>query len=375
MPSRDANLPIAVFDLGGTWFRWGLYSTSQGLMSAQRGPAISYVSHPDKSAVELQAALGNFIIEQTKQMRRDWHLDFSIGCVSVGAPVNAHDMTVLGSGPLWGPAATPFQLQSLLREALPEVTWLVINDITALLAPYMGEQSVAGERMPRKTLLITVSSGIGSRLFDHQAARIPYDPRYGVQGEIGHLTITFALDGKIVNRSCECGGANHLNAFSSGRGIAQILKGLPASSLRIHRGLSADPEGVWTSATDDYRLSAFKSALENDDDTAMELLEALVSPLSRTLASALSLDPEIERIVVTGGVVQGFGVPYREALHRIFLRDGLYQITEQDPDYLTRRLQWKSPDDFEGLRGAGVYASGRSFGHGHGHGHGHGKGQ
>jgi hypothetical protein len=48
---------------------------------------------------------------------------------------------------------------------------------------------------------------------------------------------------------------------------------------------------------------------------------------------------------------------YRKALQRTFMRDGLYQITERDPNYLTRRLHWEDADDFAGLRGAGVYAA------------------
>ena len=34
---------IAVFDLGGTWFRWGRYAASRGLLESQRVPAISYL--------------------------------------------------------------------------------------------------------------------------------------------------------------------------------------------------------------------------------------------------------------------------------------------------------------------------------------------
>jgi glucokinase len=338
-----------VFDLGGTWFRWGRYAPSKGLLESQRVPAISYLSHPDLSAEKLQRALTDFIIRRTQEMRGG-QCNLQMASVSVGAPVNAHDKTVLGSGPLWGPTARPFQLQARLREAVPELEWHVVNDITALLAPYMNEGAPF-----RKTLLITVSTGIGSRLYDHRAQRIPYDPIYGVQGEIGHLALTFELDGKVVNRRCECGGWNHLNAFASGRGIAQILKSLPtlSSSYRVLFPESAD---LWEQASDEYRLSAFNVRLEKGRGAAAGLLDALVTPVSRTLAATLSVDPEIDRIVITGGVVHGLGRYYREALQRTFVRDGLYQISERDPHYLARRLLWEDTDDFGGLRGAGIYA-------------------
>lgn len=356
MLSREVNSGIAVFDLGGTWFRWGLYGTTDGLLESWRSPAINYLSHPHLSAAELQQALAGFITDKAHELRRR-HRKLVSGSISVGAPVNAHDETVLGSGPLWGPTAQPFRLKSSLCEAIPELEWHVLNDITALLVPYMGDCSP--ERMYRKTLLITISTGIGSRLYDHHTGRIPYEPVYGIQGEIGHLTLTFELDGRIVSSHCECGAPNHLNAFCSGRGIAQILRRLPELSPRMHGRLSADSTRSWGEATDDYRLSTFKARLDAGDDTATALLDAFVTPVSRTLAAALSLDPEIDRIILTGGVAHGLGHHYRQSLHRTFLRDGLYQISVHDPQWLARRLHWEDPDDFGGLRGAGIYATHR----------------
>ena len=350
MPSDREHTAIAVFDLGGTWFRWGRYAPSRGLVESQRAPAISYLSRPDSSATELQRALTDFIIRRTREMQSDSPLGLRAASVSVGAPVNAHDNTVLGSGPLWGPTSGPFRLEKLLIEAIPELQWHVVNDVTALLAPYMD-----GPAPLRKTLLVTISTGVGSRLYDHRLGRIPYDTTYGVQGEIGHLTLTFELDGKVINRRCECGGLNHLNAFASGRGIAQILRSLTTMSSRLHSLFPASPEH-WEQANDEHRLSAFRLRLEEGGNVAAELLDALVTPISRTLAAALSLDPEIDRIVITGGVAQGLGKHYRDALQRTFLRDGLYQISDHDPHYLARRLHWEDADDTGGLRGAGMYA-------------------
>jgi 2-epi-5-epi-valiolone 7-kinase len=349
VPSDPIGAQIAVFDLGGTWFRWGRYAGSEGLVEPRRVPAISYLSHPALSAAELQDALAEFIVHRVEEMRCDGVCEIRFVSVSLGAPVNAHDETVLGSGPLWGPTAGPFHLQVRLRERLPGLRWHVLNDITALLAPYMDDDASL-----RKTMLITVSSGIGSRLYDHRSRRIPYDATYGVQGEIGHLVFAFELDGVAIRRQCECGGWNHMNAFASGRGIAQVLRDLPLLSSRYGVVFSDSPN-VWRRASDEYRLSEFKTQLEMKNGAATELLEAFVTPLSRALAAALSLDPEIDRIVITGGVAHGLGAHYRESLQRTFLRDGLYQITERDPLYLSRRLHWQVADDFAGLRGAGVY--------------------
>lgn len=313
-------------------------------------PAINYLSHPDWSAAELQRALTDFVLHRARDMQAACQSELRVASVSVGAPVNANDRVVLGSGPLWGPTAGPFPLGETLNKEMPELQWHVVNDVTALLAQYMD-----GQAPLRKTLLITVSSGVGSRLYDHRAGRIPYDGTYGVQGEIGHLTLTFELDGKVINRRCECGGWNHLNAFASGRGMAQILKMLPNLTAPLAT-LFSESADFWQRVDDHYRLNALKRRLEEGGSVAIGLLDALVTPLTRTLVAALSLDPEIDRIVMTGGVAHGLGNHYREALQRTFARDGLYQISDRDPHYLARRLVWEDADDFSGLRGAGLYA-------------------
>jgi glucokinase len=205
-----------------------------------------------------------------------------------------------------------------------------------------------------KTMLITVSSGIGSRLYDHRSARIPYDPRHGVQGEIGHLVCSFELDGNPVRRRCECGGWNHVNAFASGRGIAQILRDLPELTSRFTQ-LYPDAPSHWRAASDDYRLTALQTALDARVAFAIDLLRAFVTPLTRILATTLTLDPEVERIVITGGVARGLHEHYRSALLTTFECDGLYQISRRDPEYLRNRLHWAVDDDFAGLRGAGMY--------------------
>lgn len=351
MPSERSHTPIAVFDLGGTWFRWGCYHPLHGLAECQRAPALNYLSLPDRSATELQQALTEFILSHTHQLRAAGHPEIRTVGVSIGAPVNAHDMTVLGSGPLWGESAQPFQLHAHLRAARPELRWYVVNDVTALLAPYMRD-----DVSHSKTLLITVSSGVGSRLYDHRTRRIPYDAQHGVQGEIGHLVATFELDSRQIDRHCECGGWNHLNAFASGRGIATTLHDLP-SLAPDYCGFFNESVSAWRAAGDEHRLKSFAQALHRNDETAALLLDAFVTPLVRTLATALTLDPEIDRIIMTGGVVHGLAPYYKNALERTFLREELYQITARDPTYLTRRLRWEDPDDFSGLRGAGMYAA------------------
>lgn len=342
---------MIVFDIGGTWFRWGVYDRMHGLLGSERAPAINYLSHPQWDATQLQIALVDFVLGKVRAMRHDHgdHGALRVVGISLGAPVNAHDGLVLGSGPLWGEHAEPFYLKTRLSEAMPDLDWHVLNDVTALLAPYMSEDNDF-----RKTLLVTVSSGIGSRLYDHLARRIPYDSHHGLQGEIGHLIAVFELQGRRLDRRCECGGWNHVNAFCSGRGIAQTLRNLlafgPDYVMQLRESASK-----WLQCSDEHRIAVLKEQLDKDNPVAHELLDASVAPLARILITGLSLDPEIDRIVMTGGVVRGLDQHYRVALNQALMREGLYQITERDPHYLTRRLHWRDMDDWAGLRGAGIY--------------------
>lgn len=351
MLSETTCGPIAVFDIGGTWFRWGLFDPpSRALCECQRVAAINYLSHPALDAAGLQRALMDFIVGRVRQMLRSGEHALRAASIALGAPINAHDGMVLGSGPLWGDAAQPIDLLAHLREAVPEIEWHLLNDITALLSLYME-----GAGVYRKTMLVTVSSGVGSRLYDHRARRIPYDPQHGIQGEIGHLVSSFELAGERLNERCECGGWNHLNAFCSGRGMASLLRRLPALGS-VYAAVFSESPDHWQQASDAQRLDAFKSQLDRGNEVAEELLDAFVTPLARLFAAALSFDPEIDRIVMTGGVVRGFDPYYKQTLQRRLMHEGLYQITERDPHYVTRRLLWDDTDDFAGLRGAGLYA-------------------
>src|SRR3954464_10723837 len=99
--------PIAVFDIGGTWFRWGSFDPLRGLLDSRRTAAINYRSHPHLNAEELQSALANFLVDRVQERNLRAQQPVHTASISLGAPINAHDLTVLGSGPLWGPSARP----------------------------------------------------------------------------------------------------------------------------------------------------------------------------------------------------------------------------------------------------------------------------
>jgi glucokinase len=170
-----------------------------------------------------------------------------------------------------------------------------------------------------------------------------------LQGEIGHLEVVVEFAGVPVSLRCDCGGLNHLNAFTSGRGLEALVhhlagkpdSGFETSSLaRVQRGELA---------------AAFLAAVNDGDLWSRAVLASALRPLARILAVMLTHDPELDPIVFVGGVAS--------TLRGVFLNTvideleglGMYQVTDRDPDYFRRRLRLGYMDDDSGLIGCGLH--------------------
>lgn len=340
---------VAVFDIGGTNFRSGLWSPHAGLREVRRRDAINYLNTPHINPAELQFALADYLLAETVRLTGLTATPNLNASISMGAPVNARSEILMQSGPLWGPHAQDFDLLTTLRERLPQVSWTICNDVTASLLRYVGDPEMA---LSGRVLLITVSTGIAARLYDCARQAVPLDPVHGLQGEIGHLRVEAQLRGKSIPMICDCGGEGHLNAYSSGRGMASLLAcldrlPLDLSASRLAAAL-ADPPAA--------RRPQFVTAVREGDPAALELLDFITRPLANILSTLLTCDPLMETIVLTGGVVDALGNAYVDSLNRQFCAVGLFQISERDPDYLKRRLRLAPPDDDGGLVGAGRLA-------------------
>src|SRR6266700_3868644 len=101
----------------------------------------------------------------------------------------------------------------------------MVNDITASVLHYAW---LYERNNLSKLMLITISTGIGCRLYDARSNTVPVDRIHGLQGEIGHLPICFEYKGHPIELQCDCGGMNHINAFCSGRGIEALIRVLAA---------------------------------------------------------------------------------------------------------------------------------------------------
>lgn len=347
---------VIVFDIGGTWFRSGVLTAKNGLVRVERRPSINYRNTP-KSVPQLQGALVEYLVNTTAELG-ELSLPQRIGqvAISLGGAVNAYTGLVLNSGPLWGPKSVPLDLISALNERQPSIQWTVINDITAALMRHVVEPE---NQDLSKLMLLTVSTGVGCRIYDMKSNRIPVDRIHGLQGEIGHIPIRFIHHSQPLNLECDCGGANHLNAFCSGRGIAALIRELAA----------LDPGGIRRSMLSGVELLSegkvfqrFVQASSIGDSVARDILDSVTKPIAEIILYALTLDPEIEMILLAGGVIHSIGQAYTDSLLNHLDRFGMYQIACRDPQYFRRRIRAEISDDHSGLIGAGICARSRALG-------------
>lgn len=341
---KESN--IAVFDIGGTWFRSGVYTKESGLTQLSKAPAYNYKNTPYDNVVELQLKLVDYLTEEVRSYQ-DKNLDIKGASISMGAALNGHTGEILNSGPLWGPECEPFDLLKQLQEKMPEIDWLVINDVSAALLRHVNDPKFENAK---RVNLITVSSGIACRTYDQKGRYVPLN-KDGIQGEIGHIPIHFSLFGEIITEDCDCGGANHLNAFVSGRGITKILHRLstsatsPIKDSQLIKRLSGLEEADLN--------KVFFDMLNAGDPEAAKVLDQVTLPIAEMIIYMLTIDAEIEKIIMTGGVVHAAEELYMKSLLANLEKVGLYQ-TSNPSNFFKETVKLGVNDDNSGLLGAAI---------------------
>ncbi|MYM59301.1 ROK family protein [Vibrio sp. OCN044] len=330
--------PLISFDIGGTWFRSALLNESFEELSFNKVPSINYTTNPNESAESLQIKLVDFLVIEIERIVRCTGLPVDTAVISLGAAINVLNGVILNSGPLWGPECKPFALLEMLNIRSPSINWHIYNDISATLMYH----TLHDNQLTKKSCLLTVSSGIGMRIYDASNKKVPCCSQMGLQGEIGHLPIDFSLFGKQLEMECDCGGKNHLNAFCSGRGLDNILKKLPAliPESSIHDIESIDS------------LHKLRDCLRNNNTYAEEILKQIVSPIAHSILWILTIDPQLEVIFITGGLYEYLGDFYSKELISQLEYIGMYQTSEYIEDYFSSKLKFSNTVQHAGLIGA-----------------------
>ncbi|MFF0737098.1 ROK family protein [Streptomyces chartreusis] len=310
---------VLAADIGGTWVRLrtgGVGAPVERLRSPSR------LNHPDRPVARLREDMVELLCRAAPPGAH--------AAISFGAAIDHLTGTVHGSAPLWGAEATPYDMGAALRGHRPDVTWQLVNDVTAALVDFAATHARPGVR---RVGYLTVSSGIALRLADVERMRIPVDEQ-GLQGEIGHLpAMTTGPELQGAGLLCECGAPDHLASFSSGPGIARV-----AGQLGLDTG----------SAVADW----LPQALAADAPLARRLLELCVEPVAHMLRTLWCLDPHLDLLGLGGGVVEGLGAHYSDELRRQLGLATSYADRGRDPAWLADRLVFCAPGAIDALRGA-----------------------
>ncbi len=300
-----------VADIGGTTFRIGCIKQGQDdVFAIERFQTESLRLYAEESGQQLQ----DRVVRQL-QNRLKAYLGSAAGADATAVGLSfAGPMTKAGvvtaAPTIWGPGAESLNLQKLLQEALG-LPVFVANDITAAAWRYAdrGDQSFC---------LITVSSGIGNKVFWKGEALVD-DEGYG--GELGHWRVA----GGDEPIPCDCGGAGHLGAISSGRGVVALAQQL-ALRQPEHFRCSALYD-LTRGSTDAITSVDLATAVRQDDAFAVHVLRQTLRPMASAV-SCLFAAIGVRRFLFIGGFALAVGQRYIELLGDELLHLGCFGLHE-----------------------------------------------
>ena len=204
-------MPAIVFDLGGTHLRCAL--------------ALMPPTHPEFSfAHKAHRRIPNFLTDSSATRIWDGVLRLVTDYVSSVArmagpatpviigfpgPVDL-DGRILAAPTIAGKQGSIPDLLAAVSSATGRPTFL-LNDMSA------AAWGLSAKTDAHRFMIVTVSSGIGSKIFDRTLGVIDH-PSYA--GEIGHVMV----DSSPAAPICDCGGRGHLGAIASGRGIERAAR-------------------------------------------------------------------------------------------------------------------------------------------------------
>ncbi|MFZ4701747.1 MAG: ROK family protein [Candidatus Methylumidiphilus sp.] len=337
---------IVTFDIGGTWFRSGLVTSDGNATGVSCTSAINFKNSPLLNVDELQQGLIEYLLERSRCFQnRAENAQPRFAAIALGAAINGNTGLVLNSGPLWGTESKPLDLSAELNRREPTIEWAVVNDVTAELLWNVRQWP----KPLKRASLITVSTGVGSRIYDGHRNYIPVDFEIGIQGEIGHLPIAFFIGDQRIARQCDCGGLNHLNAFCSGRGIEAIL---PLAAEYFKR--SFEHSSIAGKAPSALTFADLVDAARLNNAFAVEVVNLVTLPVAEMILRLFTFDPEIEVVFLTGGVVHSLHPFYMDAVLGHLNRLGLYLVSQFNPSFFKERLALGCADGQSGLKGAAL---------------------
>ena len=295
------------FDLGGTYLRSALVKSGQLSRVTKR-------RLQDFNEVTGRSTIWNEIVRDMVSRERDTsYLLESTDPVVISFPGPiAGRRQIVHAPTVCGANTTFLDLASELEEATGRTVHL-LNDISAA-AWYLSKETNVDRFM-----VVTISSGIGSKIFDRRhSAGVLDEPVYA--GEIGHIVV----DDQPTALLCDCGARGHLGAIASGRGVERTARRRarecpePFAKSCIY----ACFDGFRNTLTNEHHL--VPAALLGDE-WALAIIRECTRPLARTLlANVMAMG--LEQIFVIGGFARALGEVYLKLLIELMIEMSQYDV-------------------------------------------------
>jgi glucokinase len=219
-------------------------------------------------------------------------------------------------------------------------TVYLLNDVSAA-AWYLSTRTEA-----RRFLVVTISSGIGSKLFDRaHAAGVIDDPPYA--GEIGHVVV----DARVGAPNCDCGGRGHLGAISSGRGIERLARETAVLHPREFAQSLCTLQFGATAATltNEHHLAP---AARLRDGWVLQVLRRASEPLARVLVTMIA-GCGLEKVLLIGGFADSVAPAYLEIVRDLAERACQYRVLQ---GRIGKMIEAGEANEEVCLRGAALFA-------------------
>lgn len=325
------SFPCVVADIGGTTLRIGrLESPTSAVAAPRRVLTDGLGRHPGAGAGELQRRVVDQLVDEIGGYlgSPDGTGARAVG-LSFAGPMTAGGVAI-AAPTIWGGGGEPLRVGEVLECALG-VPVVVANDITAAAWRYATTET-------EPFCLVTVSSGVGCKVFRHGEVLID-DAGYG--GEIGHWQ---ADPGPDAPR-CDCGGHGHLGAIASGRGVLAATR--RAASLYPDRFAGSALSGA--GRPDAITNEQVAAAIRQGDRFATGVLRAALRHLAAAIG-ALFAAIGIRRYLFIGGFATALGGRFIEVLGDELVRAGCFGL---DAAATRAMLALGEPDDDHCLIGIG----------------------
>jgi predicted NBD/HSP70 family sugar kinase len=334
----DTPMQAIVFDLGGTHLRCAAVDGAGRLRTVEKKRITNFIhgDRPETIWRKIVSAIITFESAMKPQLSTEAPM-----VISFPGPI-APPSRILSAPTVVGEDTSIPDLVSELA-ALTGRRTHILNDISA--ATWHISRLVDFNRF----MVITISSGIGSKVFDrHHRRGVLDDIVYA--GEIGHAKVDFGTNAM----RCDCGGFGHLGAISSGRGIERFARRQAEQApKRFEASLCA------------RRFDATVNTLNNEDhlvpaallgdDWALNVIRECTRPLARALVTT-ALAVGLEKVVIIGGFALRLGEVYLDILRPLLKSECDYGVIKDEAAGL---VMLGSAQEEACLEGAAVYARAR----------------